>query len=464
MRNWVLGLFLLAACIMSRAETLVINHVAVIDVKRGVAITDRAVTIRDARIVKVEPAHGFTSRRDFRVVDGTGKFLIPGLWDMHVHIYNNGSQGPPSIWFLPVFVAVGVTGIREMWTNPDQLPQINGWRKDVANGKLIAPRIGAAGTLVDGTDLIWPKAPLAHNQAEARAFVKMEKDDGFDFVKVYTNLSREAYFAIADESRKEGIPFAGHIPITIGAEEASAAGQRSAEHLFNIAESCSTREAEWLQKPKMTPEDRQSVLDTYDARRCRLLMETFARNSTWQVPTLVQEQTRTGDYKQLSARDEMKLIPSGERSMWLDEATKREARVSPALAQTRQAFRLAHLKMVGDMQAAGVPLMAGSDVGNPFLVPGFSLHDEMELFVTAGLTPAQALRTATLNPAVFLNRTADFGTIEAGKIADLVLLEENPLIDIRNTRKIGAVILNGHYLDRAELDHILKAAELAAKK
>ena len=169
---------------------------AVIDVKRGVAITDRAVTIRDARIVKVEPAHGFTSRRDFRVVDGTGKFLIPGLWDMHVHIYNNGSQGPPSIWFLPVFVAVGVTGIREMWTNPDQLPQINGWRKDVANGKLIAPRIGAAGTLVDGTDLIWPKAPLAHNQAEARAFVKMEKDDGFDFVKVYTNLSREAYFAL----------------------------------------------------------------------------------------------------------------------------------------------------------------------------------------------------------------------------------------------------------------------------
>ncbi len=463
MRNWALALFLLAASIMSRAETLVINHVAVIDVKRGMVVTDRAVTIRDARIIKVESAHRFASRRDFRVVDGTGKFLIPGLWDMHVHVFNNGSQRPPSLWFLPVFVAVGVTGIREMWTNPDQLAQINAWRNDVASGKLIAPRIGAAGTLVDGTNLIWPKAPLAHNEAEARAFVKMEKADGFDFVKVYSTLSREAYFAIADESRKEGIPFAGHIPVTIGAEEASGAGQRSAEHLFNISESCSTREAEWLKKPTMTPQDRQAVLDTYDAPRCHSLLETFAKNSTWQVPTLVQEQTRTGDYKQLSARDEMKLVPSAERSMWLDDATKREARVSPALAQTRQGFRLAHLKMVGDMQGAAVPLMAGSDVGNPFLVPGFSLHDEMELFVTAGLTPAEALRTATLNPAVFLNRTADFGTIDVGKIADLVLLDENPLIDIRNTRKIDAVVLNGRYLDRAELDHILKAAELAAK-
>src|SRR5260370_34609766 len=149
--------------------------------------------------------------------------------------------------------------------------------------------------------------------------------------------------------------------------------------------------------------------------------------------------------------------------MWLDGATEREARTSPALAQAQQGFWLAHLKMVGDMQAAAVPLMAGSDVGNPFLVPGFSLHDEMELVVTAGLAPAEALRTATLNPAVFLNRTADFGAIDAGKIADLVLLDENPLIDIRNTRKIRAVVLNGRYLDRAELDHILKVAELAAK-
>src|SRR5260370_42554245 len=147
--------------------------------------------------------------------------------------------------------------------------------------------------------------------------------------------------------------------------------------------------------------------------------------------------------------------------MWLDGATEREARTSPALAQAQQGFWLAHLKMVGDMQAAAVPLMAGSDVGNPFLVPGFSLHDEMELFVTAGLTPAEALRTATLNPAVFLNRTADFCTIDFGRVADLVLLDENPLIRIRNTRKIDAVVLNSPYLVRANLDHILKTPELA---
>ncbi len=350
---------------------------------------------------------------------------------MHVHMFNNGSQRPPNLWYLPFFVATGVTGIREMWTNPDQVVQITAWRRDVAAGTLIAPRIGSAGTLVDGTNNIWSKAPLVRNEAEARAFVRMEKASGLDFVKVYTTLSREAYFSIADESRKQGIPFAGHVPFTVGAEEASAAGQRSFEHMVNMMESCSSREAEWLLKGKMTQEERRAVIDTYDAQKCQSLMATMAKNSTWWVPTLVIEQTITSpDPEQFLAREEMKFIPASERAAWHEHAKKREALLTPALIDMRQRFWASYLKLVREMHAAGVPLMTGTDVSNDFLFPGFSLHDEMALFVTAGLTPAEALRTATLNPAVFLNRTADFGTI---------------------------------YLDRAELDHILKVAELAAK-
>src|SRR5258708_28246417 len=313
MRIWAWMLVPILISVVSDAETLVVNHVAVIDTRNGVILPDRCVTIKGARILKVEPARKVFSHKNFRVVDGTGKFLIPGLWDMHVHIFNNGSQRPPNLWYLPFFVATGVTGIREMWTNPDQIAQINAWRRDVAANTLIAPRIGSAGTLVDGTHDIWPSAPLVRNEAEARAFVRMEKSAGLDFVKVYTTLSRDAYFAIADESRKQGISFAGHIPIYVGAEEASAAGQRSVEHLFNMTESCSSRDAEWLRTEKMTPEQRRAVLDTYDEQKCQSLMATMAKNSTWQVPTLVIKRVlASADPEQFAPPEEMKFIPAAE--------------------------------------------------------------------------------------------------------------------------------------------------------
>jgi imidazolonepropionase-like amidohydrolase len=464
MRFFLYVLVLLGVSVPAPAQTLVFNHVTVVNVKSGTVLPDRAVNVSGTRIVKIGPASKFSSNAKVTVVDSTGKFLMPGLWDMHVHMFNNGSQRPANLWYLPFFVANGVTGIREMWTNPEQVAQINAWRRDVANGKLIGPHIGAAGTLVDSTPDIWKTAPLVENEAEARAFVRMEKVSGLDFVKVYTTMTREAYFAIADESRKQGIPFAGHVPFAIGAEEASAAGQRSFEHFFMISESCSSREQEWLKMVKMTQDQRRAVLDSFDPQKCEALFKTMAKNSTWQVPTLVVERlTTSSDPEQFAPPEEMKYIPAKERAAWHQHAANRLARLSPAMVDLKQRFWETDLKRIEEMRNAGVQLMAGTDVSNDFLFPGFSLHDELELFVTAHLTPAEALRTATLNPAVFLNKTADFGSVEVGKIADLVLLDENPLNDIRNTRKIRAVVLNGRYLNRTALDTILQQAEAAAK-
>jgi hypothetical protein len=219
---------------------LVFTHVTVIDTARAVAQSDQTVAVAGDRIIEIGPSKTVKVPNAAKVVDASGKVLIPGLWDMHVHVFRHSPRSNNE-WFFPLFLANGVTGVRDMWTTIDDFPQVVQWRKGVADGSFLGPRFGAVGWLVDGPEPVRPYSDVVTTPQEARDFVHKVKAAGIDFVKVYTKLRPEEYFAIADEAKKLGIPFAGHVPLVISAAAASDAGQRTMEHLLNVELGCSTR-------------------------------------------------------------------------------------------------------------------------------------------------------------------------------------------------------------------------------
>ena len=473
-RGWLI-ISLLVGSLMGQSHphvpqaSVVIRNVTVIDTINGAARPDMTVTIIGDRIAEIEESSNAAIPRVAHVLDGRGKFLIPGLWDMHVH--------PHGKEYLALFVANGVTGIRIMWGSPED----HEWRKEIEAGKLLGPRMVIASPIIDGPQPYWPGSVSVSSKSEAQDAVDTAKNEGADFVKVYQFLPQEEYFAIADESRKEGIPFEGHVPISVSAEDASRAGQKSFEHLVGILPSCSTEETEILRaqradlrdglasgQPKFWGEHakqfRESLLDTYSPEKAAQLFDLLKSNGTWQCPTLtLLHMFAYGDDPALLNDPRLKYIPFRMRANW-DPAKVDGVRTPEDFAYGKKEFQK-DLEVVGAMQKAGVGILAGTDTENPYCFPGFSLHDELGLLVQAGLTPIQALQAATLNPARFLGPEQDFGTVETGKIADLVLLDANPLDDIGNTKRIAAVIYRGKVFDRAALDAMLEnVATFAARK
>ena len=417
------------------------------------------------RIVAV--ARRIQPPRGAQVIDARGKFLIPGLWDMHMHL------GLPDTFF-PLLVAHGVTGVREMFSGIP-LPEIQRWRANPG-----VPRIVASGFL-DGplmlsSGLIPPGAIAVGTPDQATFAVRLLARSGYDFLKVYNSLPREAYFAIAREARARGIPFAGHVPEEVSPAEAAEAGQRSQEHLINILLACSTQEealrAERIRvmySDRISGEERlrllgfpkaEGLFDTYSPEKAANLFATFVRTGTWQVPTLAL-------LHGFAYGDDFVKDP---RARYLPESWRRTAHprdksymqgLTPqqfdALVARIRALLERHEKLAGDMHRAGVQFLAGTDTSltNP-VIPGAGLHLELALLVESGFTPYQALETATRNPARYLGMLDWLGTIEPGKAADLVLLDADPLADIHNTEKIRAVVMRGRYFPRAELDGMLE--------
>jgi hypothetical protein len=357
------------------------------------------------------------------------------------------------------------------------------WRKRSAAGQLLAPHLVIASEIIDGPKPFWPGSIAVATEAQARQAVDDAKQSGADFVKVLSFLPREEYFAIVDEAKKQGIPFAGHVPLAITAEEASNAGQKSFEHLFGILASTSTRSDDLAQANRADLADemvaqrplfwgehvkalRQVELDTYSPEKAAALFALFKKNGTWQVPTftLLRSMAYTDDPAFVND-PRIKYMPQDLQRQWKPENSRYlfGPRNPDDFAFAKKEFAK-DLELVGAMQKAGVGILAGTDTSNPFCMPGFSLHDELGLMVKAGLTPMQALQTATLNPARFLGTEKDYGTVEKGKIADLVLLDANPLEDIANTTKINAVVYGGTLFPRPELDHMLADVQAKASR
>lgn len=455
----------------TQPKPLVFTHVTIIDVTGAPAQSDMTVVIKGNRISEIGPGTKLRVPNGAHVVDATGKFLIPGLWDMHVHWFRYDKA------FLQLFPINGVTGVRIMWGAPIHFE----WRKEVEKGTLLGPRLAIAGTILDGPKPIWPGSAAISNEDEGREAVRSTKQQGYDYVKVYSLLPRKAYFAIADEAKKQGIPFGGHVPHFISVTEASDAGQKSIEHLTGILAACSSRDEELrnsltnaysnlrpgqrLPSPSILRPLTRLMLDTFSKEKANAVFARLKQNDTWQCPTFTV--LRSGAFmNDPNFRNDprLKYMPKQLRTSWdpSNDFRFRSGRTEDFLF-ARMVYKK-QIEVAGLMHRAGVKFIAGTDVLNPYCFPGFSLHDELAIFVEAGLSPMEALQTATLNPARFLGKENDLGTIAQGKIADLVLLEANPLDDIRNTTKINSVVSNGRLLDRNSLDHLLTQVQAIAQK
>lgn len=452
-----LGLAAICCAQSAPTATVTIANVTIIDTTGGPPQLHRTVTVRKGVIEDIRDSTLPKHKERGVEVNGTGKYLIPGLWDMHVHMVFGD-------WFprgkevtLPLFIANGITGVRDMGGELDVLQQ---WRKEISTGTLVGPRIVMSGPMLDGPQPRFPSSIAIKTPEDGRQAVDDLKQRGADFIKLQSLIPRDAVFAIADEAKKQGITFVGHVPDSVRASEASNAGQKSFEHLIGIFEGSSPLEDEFLKGGKSVGK----FLSTYDPKRAEALFAVLAKNQTWQCPTLVWE--RGGNLIELSdfAHDPLaKYVPA----YWKDTTWKRfedeVKRDNVDDLATRRRFVEKELEVVKAMHKASIPFLAGTDTPpGVYVFPGFSLHQELQRFVAAGFTPLEALQTATLNPAKFLGMSDRLGTIEKGKLADLVLLDANPLEDIRNTQKIAGVVVNGRYLSRAELDKMLAGVERAA--
>jgi imidazolonepropionase-like amidohydrolase len=436
-----------------------ITHVTVIDATGAPPQVDMTVIVADQHIAALGRSDGLRPPAQATIVEARGRYLIPGLWDMHVHeVFGDWLPRNEKV-VPPLFVANGITGVRDMGGDLEVLKE---WRARVAAGTLLGPRMIIAGPMLDGPTPRFPSSAPIANAADGRRVVDDLTRRGVDFIKIQSLIPRDGYFAAAEEAKRLGMIFVGHVPDAVRASEASNAGQKSIEHFTGIFEGCSTIEDKLVTG---TPRGPGPNVRTYDPGRAQRLIALMAKNRTWQVPTLVWERGQwLVDDIDLSHDPLTKYAPAAWKDrtwpMFVHDIMKT---MDTDPLPVRKKFFQMELDMTLAMFRAGVPFMAGTDTAaGVHVFPGFSLHQELALFVRAGLTPMQALQTATRNPAEFMGRLKDLGTIEPGKLADLVLLDANPLDDIANTRRIRAVVLAGRYLDRTELDRMLKGVEDAA--
>src|SRR5580692_2565602 len=441
-------------------ELIVINNVSVVDVRSGAVLADQTVILERNHIASVGPSKSAKYPRNAPSVNGHGYFLIPGLWDMHVHlVFGDWFPGAQNIT-LPMLIANGVTGVRDMGS---ELETVQDWRHDIGEGRMLGPRIRTSGPMLDGPKPRFPSSIAITTPEDGRRAVDDLKRRGADFIKLQSLIPREAVFAIADEASKQGIAFEGHVPDAVRASEMSEAGMKSFEHLIGIFEGSSPKEDDFLRGGKTVG----AFLASYDPARGAALAALLAKNQTWQCPTLVWE--RGGnliDATDFAKDGRAKYVPA----YWKDvtwkkftDQVKTEFNTDDLAARKR--FIEKELEMVQLLHKAGVPFLAGTDTPpGVYIFPGFSLHEELQRFVAAGFTPLEALQTATLNPARFFGTEARLGTIEKGKLADLVLLKANPLEDISNTQKIAAVFVDGRYYSSEDLEKMLRGVEAAARR
>jgi len=435
-----------------KRASIAIENVAVVDVVRGEIVSPRTVLIIDGRIAAMREPDVLAIPLEAVRVDGRGRYLMPGLVDMHVHLFNDASRRPPNDWAFPLFVANGVTGIREMRTEAASMATVENWRTKAARGEIIAPRVLAAGVAVSG-----------ETADAARRQVREAKAAGADFLKIFSGVREPQYRAIIDEARALLMPVCGHIPSEVSLLDGASAGQWSNEHLTQVYEACSDKEKQWLaarkglervELEKLRERQEQEVLESFDQPACDSSAGELARTKQVQVPTLTLAYFESRGTPK-NPRDDPRWgsLRPDEQARWERIFKQGYPAAGDKLAARRWEVSR---QIVKTLHGAGVRILAGSDAPMPQVYPGFSLHKELELLVEAGLNPVDALRAATIGPAEFLGLSEGAGSIAVGKRADLLLLDGNPLADITQTQRIRAVVLDGRLLQRGDLDRLLQ--------
>jgi imidazolonepropionase-like amidohydrolase len=426
----VVATLLVGLPLAAQTPALAITQVSVIDVATGRIDSNSTVVIERGAITSVAPAG--KPPAGAQLVDGRGAFLIPGLWDMHAHTEATGEA------WLPLYVANGVTGIRDMGSALDLIVRM---RDATASGTILGPRIFAAGPILDDAPGDWPYRMRVKTADEGRAAVQLLKRRGVDLIKVHDNTPQPVFFAIADEARRQNLRLAGHVPRGLTVEQVVEAGQTSIEHLSSgrVWRTCSGGAA-------------------YLPEKCRPLFELLAQNGVWQTPTLgaIAELLSIGTPRSEIGADHMAYVGKKVRAMWAGN----QGLVNPAAIDAIRATAATSAIVISDMAKAGVGILAGCDS----MIAGFCVHDELVAMVRGGMPPLAALQTATLNPARYFGIDSTAGSVAPGRRADLVLLDANPLADIANVRRIRAVVVGGRVLDRRALDETLAAARAAAAR
>ena len=434
------------ACRRTSTSAVTIRNVKVVDIAAGTVGPPATVIVRGGWIDRID-SNGIDSRVG-TVVDGSGGFLIPGLWDMHVHLSAVTADS------LPLLIANGVLGVRDMGSD---LAEVRRWRTQIESGGLVGPHIITAGPKLDGEGGSLLYYTVIRTPEEARAVVDDLAAAGVDFIKVHAALDRARFVAVAEQSRAHGLRFAGHLPDDVPPTDAARMGIASIEHFSGFSRPCSgdllrlLASDQWASlRKKCAPE---GDLDA--------TLAVIRDAGTWVTPTLVSfERIRDLlDSRQDLHPDWRYVVPALRRS-WdaSGRAIVADLRATPESAQVWRRVLEAYGPLTAQAHRSGVRLLAGTDLGNPMVSPGFDLHEELALLVGAGLTPAAALQSATVGPAAFLRSRRRSGSISSGQPADVVLLDANPLDDIRNTRRIRAVVADGKLFDRAALNALLDAA------
>ncbi|WP_020391144.1 amidohydrolase family protein [Kribbella catacumbae] len=448
-----------------------LTDVTVIDVATSRRDRHQTVLISRDRIIGV--GRHLPIPRGAIVLNLPGKFVIPGLADMHLHTIGDEHVTPP------LCLANGLTTVREMAAAD---PVVYDWRDRIDAGTLLGPRMIVGSQIIDGDPTLWDpnllQVLVVNDEASARAAVRQVKKEGADFVKVYSRLSPTAYRAILDEARRQGLTVHGHGPDQVSVKQVSNAGQRSIEHIHALALAVSSRESEvrrMLQAISVRTGDYNGwfrqlhpiewiAANSFSRSRAAAVFGTLRRNRTRVTPTLTMHNVL--DMPDYTAPD-----PATQKYLSADtiggyeygiENLYKANRNAEEISRQRQMWEYRQ-RFVRELFAHGVPVLAGTDTGTPYMVPGFALHDELELLVKAGATTQQALYSATVEPARFLGMSADLGSVESRKIADFVVLDGDPLQDIRNTRRIHTVVTRGRIISPAARARMLADVEAAVK-
>jgi imidazolonepropionase-like amidohydrolase len=456
----------LASCTApSQPVDLVVRDVTVIDARNGVREA-QTVAVDGGRIVSVGDAAEMESFGGAETVDGAGRYLIPGLWDFHVHFTYDArlTDAMPRL-----FLHHGITSVRDTGGPLERvLPVVERLRAEGAVG----PRVFFAGPLLDGRDVVYdgdnrPLLGIANpDPATARANVARLDSAGVDFLKIYEMVSPEVFRTLVEEAHARGLPLDGHVPLSMPARVV-APEMQSLEHLRNLEMDCAAGRDSLLAERRRLLENPEGVegatlrsrvhglqrlaaIADYDEEECADLIG--ALGSTIQVPTLrLNSQSLSSPFDRPDWEEVLGKLPPDVRADW--GAAAEESRRSTEEPDTT--FAAWSLFLVGLLDEAGVPIGAGTDTPIGSAAPGYSLHSELEMLVRAGLKPMEALEAATVRPAEFFGREDEMGTIEPGRLADLVLLSADPLDDIRNTRAIEGVVSKGVWWDREELDELV---------
>ncbi len=453
------------SCKKSFTGDILIEDVNLIDIETGNIVTNQDVVINANKITNILD-HGRNTIQSKTVIDGSNKYLIPGLWDMHVHIMREE-------WYksqLPLLRANGITGFREMWGD---LKIANYVRSQQQKDNLPYFRFIASGHILDGKIPYWGGSIPVATANEAVRIVDSLIRDKADFVKIYNFLEPEVFYAIAKKCKENNFPFAGHVPHTVRITDASEAGMASMEHLYGfLGEACTNSDsAFYLMQQSVkafengNKEERKKilsifyslVLNHFSEDKLKDIAQVLKKNNTYIVPTLV---TLRGGYftNDTSFTNDPRLkYMSKETLAYWKEATENDIKKNSELEweNKRKRWQVEQLIM-NILIKEKVNIMAGTDSDNPYAFPGFSLHDELALYVEFGMTPLEALRTATIIPIKYLKMTDSLGTIKSGKLADIILLDANPLENIKNTTKINTVIANGKVYSKNYIDSVME--------